>query len=253
MAHRAGQRLGCVAAEPDRRMRPLHRLGLDRQVVDVAEPAVKRHPRFVGPGRLHQFQALGETADEGGLVHAERRELAEAAAWRDADVQPAVAEPVDGGHSRGQLKRIMQRRHQHRDAQPQPLGAGRARTPAVPAAPTAVRRRRSVRAPSRPRTRVPRRGPGRRADRRASKPSESSWGIEMENLTPPPYGPRTAAAVARLVIGRLKYVCFPARPAGRRRGPRTGSPGRHRPPPRRTQRLRARTGSARRCRRRRRL
>jgi hypothetical protein len=36
-----------------------------------------------------------------------------------------VAEPIDGSHRRGQLKRIVQRRDQHGNAEPQPLGAGR--------------------------------------------------------------------------------------------------------------------------------
>ncbi len=123
-AHRARDRLRSVGAEPDWRMRPLHGLGLDRQAVDVAEAAVKRHCRLVGPRRLHQLQALGEAADEGRPVHAERLELAEAAARRDPEVQPAVAEPVDGGDGRRQLQRVVQRRDQHRDTEPQP---GRAR------------------------------------------------------------------------------------------------------------------------------
>ena len=37
-----------------------------------------------------------------------------------------MAEPVDGRRRRRQLQRVVQRRHQHGDAQPQPLGAGRA-------------------------------------------------------------------------------------------------------------------------------
>jgi hypothetical protein len=106
-------------------MRPLHGFRLDRQVVNLAESALKRHPRLVRPRRLHQLQTLGEAADVGGFVHPERGELAEAAAGRHTDVQPAVAEPIDRGHRRGQLKRIMQRRDQHGHAQPQPLGAGR--------------------------------------------------------------------------------------------------------------------------------
>ncbi len=126
VAHRPGQGLRGKAAEPDRRVRSLHRLGLDGKVVDVAEPAVERHPGLVGPGRLHQFQTLGEIRDVSGLLHAEGGELARAAAGRDTDVQPAVAEPVDGGRGRGQLQRIMQRRHQDGDAQAQSLGAGRA-------------------------------------------------------------------------------------------------------------------------------
>ncbi len=124
MAHRPGQGLGGKSTEPDRRVRSLHRLRLDGKAIDVAEPAVERHLGFVRPGRLHQLQALGEIADERVLVHAEGGELAGPAARRDADVQPAVAEPVDGRDGRGQLQRLMQRRHQDGDAQAQPLGAG---------------------------------------------------------------------------------------------------------------------------------
>src|SRR6516225_3361957 len=51
--------------------RPPHRLGLDGKAVDVTEPAVERHPGFVGPGRLHEFQALGEIRYVGGLLDAE--------------------------------------------------------------------------------------------------------------------------------------------------------------------------------------
>ena len=123
--HRAGQRLGGGAADPERRMRPLHRLGLDRQAVDVAESAVERHLRLVGPRRLHQLEALGEIADERRLLHAERRERPEVAAVADADVQPAVAEPVDRGDGRRQLQRVMQRGDEHRDPQAQPGGARR--------------------------------------------------------------------------------------------------------------------------------
>ncbi len=91
--------------------------------VDVAEAAVKRHCRLVGPRRLHQLQPLGEAADERRPVHSERRELAEAATWRDPEIQPAVAELVDGGARSRQLKRIMQRRDQHAHPQPQPGSA----------------------------------------------------------------------------------------------------------------------------------
>ena len=58
------------------------------------------------------------------FVNAERFELAEAATGCDSEVEPAVAEPVDGGHRRRQLQRIMQRCDEHRDTEPQP---GRAR------------------------------------------------------------------------------------------------------------------------------
>ncbi len=131
-AHRAGQRLRSVGAEPDWRMRPLHGLGLDRQPVDVAEAAVIRHGRLVGPRRLHQLQPLGEAADERRLLDAERLELPEAAAGRDPEVEPAVAEPVDGGDRRRQLQRIVQRRDEHRDTESQPGGAARRHRPAAP-------------------------------------------------------------------------------------------------------------------------
>ena len=126
VAHRPGQSLGSKAPEPDRRVRSLHRLRLDGNAVDVTEPAVERHIGFVRPGRLHQFQALGEIRDEGVLVHTEGGEVASATPRCNTDIQPSVAEPVDGRHRRGQLKRLMQRRHQDRDSQPQSLGTGRA-------------------------------------------------------------------------------------------------------------------------------
>lgn len=118
MAHRSGQRRGRTATEPDRRVRSLHRFGRDGQVVDVAEPAVEFHPRPVGPRRFHQGQALGEISDMGGHVDAESRESAGTATGRNTEIEAAVAEPVDGGHRRGQLQRIMQRGHQNTDPQP---------------------------------------------------------------------------------------------------------------------------------------
>jgi len=48
---------------------------------------------------------------------------AEAAARCDAEVEPSVAQLVDGGRRRGELQRIVQRRDQHRYPQPQPGGA----------------------------------------------------------------------------------------------------------------------------------
>src|SRR5271166_6270877 len=65
----------------------------------------------------------------------------------------------------------------------------------------------------------------------ASKLSESSWGIAIENLTPPPYGGGSV---------RFEYVRFPAFASRRRRYARPGQPGGYRPPPRHTQRLCAR-------------
>ena len=166
VAHRPGQGLRSKSAEPDRRMRPLHRLGLDGKVVDVAEPAVERHLGLVRPGRLHQLQALGEIADERVLVHPEGGELAGPAARRDADVQPAVTEPVDGRDGRRQLQRVVQRGHQHGDTQAAGARCRRRNRPAAPAVPAAVRRRWSARVPSRPRSRAPQRAQDMRAARR---------------------------------------------------------------------------------------
>lgn len=54
----------------------------------------------------------------GGHVDAESRESAGTATGRNTEIEAAVAEPVDGGHRRGQLQRIMQRGHQNTDPQP---------------------------------------------------------------------------------------------------------------------------------------
>ena len=199
MADRAGQRLGRLTAEPDRRMRPLHGFGLDRQIVDLAETAVERDPRLVGPGRLHQLQPFGETADEGVAVHPERGEIAAPAAGRHADIEPAVAEPVDGGDRRGQLQRIVQRRDQHGHAQPQPLGAGRGLGQQLQRRDQRCRADGLLERPAALETEFL--GPLQvvARDRRHRILSESNWWIEMENLTPSTYGPGYGGAL----VGRL--------------------------------------------------
>lgn len=103
-----GERFGRVCSEPDRRMRALHRFGLDRHIIELPELAVEGKSRLIRPSGLHQLEPLDETCDERLPVNAERRKVAEATTGRHPNLHPTVAKPVHRRHGRGKLQWIMQ-------------------------------------------------------------------------------------------------------------------------------------------------
>src|SRR5262249_908944 len=69
-AHRAAQRIGMTAAEPQGRMRLLQRLRLQAGVSYLPEPTLEGHPRLC-PEQLEELQAFGETRHARGRIDGE--------------------------------------------------------------------------------------------------------------------------------------------------------------------------------------
>src|SRR5664280_246995 len=113
-----------VAAEPHRRVRLLHRLGLHRRSVEPPEASLEVDLR-VGPAALHQRQCLVEARDRLVRVYTKGRERPLPATGGDAHLHAAMTEAVQRADRLREVQRVVQRQDEHRAAKPQPFGASR--------------------------------------------------------------------------------------------------------------------------------
>ena len=232
MAHRPGQRLGGQAAEPDRRVRPLHRLR-------AGWAGRRRRGTGRGTSPWARRTRPPSSARRPSVKYEMKVSLStpKAANWR---APPPGATPMSSRPwlsrstavtDRGQLQRLVQRRHQDGDAQAQPLGAGRAIRQQLQ---RRQQRRRADGLLEHPAALEPEllgAGTGMSAARRRRSRRSRTGG--WRSKTSPDH--RTAAD--RYAAEHVRLSAFSSR-CRRRPGP--GRPGRYRPPPRRAQRLRAR-------------
>src|SRR5262249_49520742 len=77
--------------------------------------------RRLGPACLHELDGLGETRDVGRRVDAERRERPLLSAGTDTDVEPSIAELVEGTQALRQMYRVVERQDIERAAEPDVL------------------------------------------------------------------------------------------------------------------------------------
>ena len=117
------ERVGMVAAEPDRRVRVLEWLQAHRRPVEAEEAPLEGDRRFA-PERLEQRQALVEAADRSLRGDPERRVRPVPSPGHDTDLEPSPAELVDARELPGEVDRAVQRRDEDGAAEPNPLGAG---------------------------------------------------------------------------------------------------------------------------------
>ena len=238
MAHRPGQSLGGQATEPDRRVRSLHRLGLQSAGRRRHGTGRGMHPRFIGPGRLHQFQALGEIRNDRCPSPRRRRRTCEqpppdatpmsSRPWLSRSTAVTAEANWSGSCSDVTNTATPRRSRSVQAAQYASSSNGASSGAGQP----------SARAPSRPRTRVPRHGRGRNAARRRRRGRSRIGGWRWR--TSPDH--RTAADRYPAEYVRLPALDSRSLECGRH--PRAGRPRRYRSPPRRTERLRARARPA---------
>ena len=107
------------AADPQRRVRLLHRLGGDGDIVELEVPSPVAHPRR-RPGGDQQLDDLVGARAPLRLRHAHHLELLEPVSRGDSQVEAPAAEGVDHGHVLGEAQRVVQRRQQYRRAEAHP-------------------------------------------------------------------------------------------------------------------------------------
>ena len=118
----AAQRRAALAADPDRRVRLLHRLGLEQHIGEFDVFAVEARI-VLGPQLAAGHQILvGDRTALGEGRHAQRLELLLHPAGADAEGQPAVRQHVDRRQHLGQQHRRAVRDDGDRGDQPQPRG-----------------------------------------------------------------------------------------------------------------------------------
>ncbi len=93
---RAAERVGMAAAQPDRRVRLLHRLESHGAAFEVEDAALVADLRL-GPQRLDELDPLPEAPHAVLPGHLELRVVV-VPAQSDAEDRPAVAHVVEGGH-----------------------------------------------------------------------------------------------------------------------------------------------------------
>jgi hypothetical protein len=98
-----------VRADPDRRVRLLHREDVRMDVVQRPVLAVVGD-RLLGPELLHQLQRLVEPAGPLLVGHVEVVELLGPVAETRAEDEPALGDDVEGGDLLGQHHGVVQRR-----------------------------------------------------------------------------------------------------------------------------------------------
>lgn len=118
--------LGPVGADPDGRVRPLQRRGVEAQVVVVEELAVVGED-LTGPGLLHHFDGLVEASAPGLLVDVEALELLRPVARRESEQEPAVREHVERRLVLGIAQRVVQAEQRAAGADADARGAARDR------------------------------------------------------------------------------------------------------------------------------
>src|SRR5437660_555395 len=96
-----------VAADPDWRMGPLHRLGLHRCPMELPEAAVEDDLRL-RPAGDHQRQPLVETGHERPRVNPEAGELTAASSRPEPDLHPPVAQTIERADALGQVDRTVE-------------------------------------------------------------------------------------------------------------------------------------------------
>ena len=121
----AAQRRPALAADPDRRMRLLHRLGVDQDVVEADVLARELRVRL-GPELDEGLDVfVGDLAALREIGRLDRLELLLHPAGADAQHQAAARQHVDGRQHLGGQYRGAMRHHHHRRDQAQLLRLGR--------------------------------------------------------------------------------------------------------------------------------
>ena len=118
--------LGAGAAHPDRRMRPLHRFGVHRDVL-IIEKLAGEIDRLVRPRLPHDLNAFVHTARGFFLVDAEFSVFMPFAALANAEFQSPVGNDVDHCIRFGDVDRVVQRQNVDRNAETNPFRRARDR------------------------------------------------------------------------------------------------------------------------------
>ena len=122
-ARDAAQRRDAVAADQQRRVRPLERLRRGEGVLEgEVRPRVGGGP--VRPQRLHHVDALVADGAARVVVDAQRLVLLGHRADTDADIEAAARHHVDRRELPGEGHRVQVGQHQHAGAEAHALGAG---------------------------------------------------------------------------------------------------------------------------------
>ena len=119
---RAAGGLFGAGANPDRRMRPLHRFGIERHRLDLVELALESDP-FLSPQPADQLDALGQTRRALGTRELESGELLGPVALSDTEVEAPVREDIDAGGIFGDAHGIMEWQQQDEGADANFAGA----------------------------------------------------------------------------------------------------------------------------------
>ena len=114
-------------ATPPHRQRLLHRLGGERHVGDVVEPAGVAEHRRLGERPLDPVDHLPRPLVHLRRVLAERDELLVLRARADAEIEPSVRQDVGDCGILGNANRVVERKQHDRRADPDSLGARRDR------------------------------------------------------------------------------------------------------------------------------
>src|ERR1700693_2247094 len=100
-------RIGACRADPERRVRLLHRRRLDDDVFVMPVLAVMREAALAGPGLAQEGERLLVALLRLRPRHAEAVELAPAVALADAEIKPAVRQQVEGRGLFGEQGRVV--------------------------------------------------------------------------------------------------------------------------------------------------
>ena len=173
---RPAKRVRMMRADPERRMRALERLRLERGVLELPELAGEGHARL-GPEGPHQPEPLVEARHPARRRDAEGGVDLRVPAEADPDVETAAGELIDGRQALGQMHRAPERREQDRRPEPDPARSPRPPTRGAPPARGSGARPAPAPRPRRSRSRAPppaRGSAGSAAGRcrRSSRPEE---------------------------------------------------------------------------------